>query len=138
MPRRFDSSSRTFVALRFAFPIAGSSKMLNPTLVQSPCSALPLLLSGIHVLAAGGFGKQSKSDPADSSQKQLKKLKTMRNRLISCSTCSGSGVKPCQFCQGTKLMVGFLGKRVPCVPCKQKGTLGRPCKDCSGMGFLQF
>ncbi|OSX72110.1 hypothetical protein BU14_0465s0001, partial [Porphyra umbilicalis] len=58
-------------------------------------------------------------------------------KLRPCEPCAGTGLKRCAFCRGGGVMVGYLGAAVPCVPCEQKGTMGRPCPDCGGMGFFQ-
>lgn len=116
--------------------------------VMAPHFSIPLLTNGVPVAPmlvgsalhlAKGFGKRpsSSSSPLSPSEKEeMRSIKSMRGKVIPCEECGGTGKRPCQFCQGTKLMVGFLGQRVPCVPCEATGTLGRICQRCDGAGFM--
>lgn len=126
-----------------------------PASVAVPCCGsvislhiLPMftLLAGTTLHLAKGFGTppsksspNSSSDPSSSLERELRSKrrsrKAIRGRVVPCKKCGGSGKKICQFCDGTTLMVGFLGNRVPCVPCEGTGTLGIKCKECGGDGF---
>lgn len=97
--------------------------------IALPQALPPALLAGVVLHLARGFGTAKEGSPKQNGKK-------LRGKVLPCPTCKGTGNKPCQFCQGTTLMVGFLGKKVPCVPCQGKATLGRPCVDCGGMGFF--
>lgn len=96
---------------------------------------IAVAIGGAFHLSRGFGARKSKSEDDDVSRSVFKRAK---GKLVGCATCGSTGKKACQFCQGTKLMVGFLGKRVKCVPCQGTGTLGRPCPDCNGMGFLSL
>lgn len=92
-------------------------------------------ISGAWALAKG-FGAAKKAGGDDGGEGIRKATKGLRGKILPCDACRGSGKKPCQFCRGTKLMKGFMNTTVPCVPCQQTGTLGRPCPECSGMGYF--
>lgn len=110
-------------------------KMANVAISSCQNIALPLLLSTIHLASSRGFAKKPINE---SNQPSRKKEKADRNKLMPCSQCRGTGKTICVFCKGTKIMSGFLGQKVPCVPCEQKGTLDRPCKHCNGMRFTNL
>lgn len=98
-------------------------------------SSLPApLLAGLALHMARGFGAKKK--PPEDAGSELRAVRKLRGKIVPCTTCKGSGKKPCQFCDGTTLMRGFLGELVPCVPCQGKATLGRPCVDCNGLGYF--
>lgn len=111
------------------------------SLIQWPSLSATAALTVTH-LAARGFGKPKPKpvDPAEDSSEQFsssgRRAKKLRGKIIPCKPCDGTGLKRCQFCEGTLLMKGFLGNQVPCVPCQGKGTLGRPCPECKGVGFF--
>lgn len=69
-------------------------------------------------------------------QNPFKAAQRLRGKVIPCTECNGTGKRTCKFCQGTTKMVGFLGNRVPCVPCEATGILNYPCAACKGDGFL--
>lgn len=83
--------------------------------------------------AGGGFGIPAGSHRAGAPRAS----KGSGGKLRPCEPCGGTGLKRCAFCRGGGVMIGYLGASVPCVPCEQKGTMGRPCPDCGGMGFFQ-
>lgn len=83
--------------------------------------------------AGGGFGSPAGSPRAEAPRAS----KGSGGKLRPCEPCGGTGLKRCAFCRGGGVMIGYLGASVPCVPCEQKGTMGRPCPDCGGMGFFQ-
>lgn len=126
-----------------------------PASVAVPCCGsvvfshiLPVftLLAGTTLHLAKGFGTPpSKSSPNSSPdlppslerelRSKRRSRKAIRGRVVPCKKCGGSGKKICQFCEGTTFMAGFLGNRVPCVPCEGTGTLGIKCKECGGDGY---
>lgn len=69
-------------------------------------------------------------------QNPFKAAQRQKGKVIPCTECNGTGKRTCKFCQGTTKMVGFLGNRVPCVPCEATGILDYPCAACKGDGFL--
>lgn len=71
-----------------------------------------------------------------SAQNHFKAAQRLRGKVLPCTECNGTGKRICKFCQGTTKMVGFLGNRVPCVPCEATGILNYPCAACKGDGFL--
>lgn len=121
---------------------------MSPAIALTSLSTHSVALAGLTLHLAKGFGRprpktnsnsgpESGPDDATAGMPSRKDMKAARRNLLPCNTCAGKGKKPCQFCDGTTLMVGFLGTRVPCVPCQGKGTLGRPCPECGGMGFFK-
>lgn len=114
---------------------------MNPSLVvlrpPTPCvgTAASLIIgSTLHLAKARGFG-QPKPDPTPE-QREKKLKKAMRGKPMPCPDCPGNGLKPCNFCKGTKKMKGFYDILVPCVPCEATGTTGIKCKTCNGVGYL--
>lgn len=101
--------------------------MQNIITTAKHTTPIPLLL----LLAAQGFGapKQRRRNP----EREFRKL---RSKSVQCPSCKGMGKKPCPICKGSKLMSGFLGATVECVPCDGKGNLGRKCEKCDGLGFF--
>lgn len=98
---------------------------------QPQCMAQAgVLVTGCALHFAKGFGK------ARGNEGGAKRRKAKSGKIIPCVDCAGSGERVCQFCEGTKRMLGFLGERVPCVPCEASGSLGLKCKNCKGDGFF--
>lgn len=136
-------------------PQSTSTARGMPASVAVPCCGsaisshiLPMftLIAGTTLHLAKGFGtppsKSSPNSPSDPSSSLDRELRSKRRsekatggRVVPCKKCGGTGKKICQFCEGTTLMVGFLGNRVPCVPCEGTGTLGMKCKECGGDGY---
>ncbi|KAK4529947.1 hypothetical protein CCYA_CCYA03G0804 [Cyanidiococcus yangmingshanensis] len=85
------------------------------------------------------FLSESGSDPESARlrQKLRRQLRKQFGRILRCEACQGRGRRICLMCGGSRKMEGFLGKEVPCYPCEGTG-LGRPCRECNGMGFFDI
>ncbi len=119
-----------------------SAASLCPRLRLSPSVFPPTAVVAVAVVAGGtillarGFGARDEDGDKKKGIPGGRRAYRLKGKVIGCTTCSGTGKKPCLFCKGSKRMAGFLGADVACVPCDAKGTMGRPCVDCGGMGFF--
>lgn len=105
-----------------------------PTLTpQFPALATGVAVAGGALLLAKGFGKRKENAGVPGGRRQYR----LKGKLIGCEACFSKGKKPCVICKGSKVMTGFMGSTVPCVPCSGSGFTGRPCAECDGVGFFQ-
>jgi hypothetical protein len=99
----------------------------------------PGYLSPEEVREAIRFLVNSAADPAAATLRQRlrRQLRKQYGPVIQCGACHGKRRSVCLMCNGSCKMKGFLGDEVPCYPCQGTG-LGRPCRECNGMGFFSL